>query len=1073
MTQELQLALLGNLQISLDGVLLSGLDTNKAKALLCFLAVSGRPHARQSLIGLLWGNMPEIEAKANLRVTLANLRRLLGDHLLITRDTVAFNRESAYQLDVELFEAKYQATQPEADLRLWREAVELYRGELLEGFYVRDAPDFEEWVLGQRERLRELALQALYTLAAHHTARGEYAAGIDYTTRLLALDPWREEAHCQLMLLLARSGQRSAALAQYETCRRIIAAELGLEPGPETKALYERLKAAEASSPHNLPPQPTPFIGRETELAELSSRLNDSACRLLTLVGPGGVGKSRLALQAAAKTLDSFLHGVYFVSLTAVSSSEFVVPTLADALKFTFYGGEEPRTQLLNHLRHKEMLLILDNFEHLLASTKEGEGGGIELLTQILAAAPDVKLLVTSRERLNLQGEWLFEVQGLPFPQLPADALSDQKHLTEKVESYSAVQLFVQSAGRIQADFSLTEAEKLAVARICDLVAGLPLGIELAAAWVRLLSCAEIAQEIERNLNFLATSVRDVPERHRSLRAVFAHSWNLLSAAEQQVFKQLSVFRGGFRREAAERLTGANLPVLAALVDKSFLRRSASGRYEIHELLRQYAAEKLAASPPEQEQTQDLHCDYYLNFLAQREAQLTGEKQKETLAEISAEIENARAGWRWAVAQGQIAPLEKAAEGLYLFYDLRSRFQEGNEAFRQTANLWINEAKIALIFSSEQKKLLRGKILNYQGWFCYRLGDYDQAKTLFLQSLHIFQQLETQEYIAIALSNLGKVAVYLGEYTEAKELSQKSLILMRATGDQKRMIGALTNLGNVAFVEGEYNEAKQYLQECLDLAKARGDRHSAALSLNNLGLVINTMGQHAEAKQYHQEALTISQEIGDQFVAALSLINLGSAAYYLNEHLEARLYFQQSLNICRETGDRRGLALSFYHLGLAAEKLGEYLEAKRQYEAGLTIFREIGDRRGIMNVLDCLGSTTLALGEAAYPQAEQYFHQALKIGLDIQEIPRLVGITIEFAALLKARGEKEEALLLLGLAGNYPAINQSSQDKAEQLLAELENELPPEVTAVAREKAQAMSLETVVAAIVGHKELLQ
>ncbi|MBI1878961.1 MAG: tetratricopeptide repeat protein [Chloroflexi bacterium] len=288
----------------------------------------------------------------------------------------------------------------------------------------------------------------------------------------------------------------------------------------------------------------------------------------------------------------------------------------------------------------------------------------------------------------------------------------------------------------------------------------------------------------------------------------------------------------------------------------------------------------------------------------------------------------------------------------------------------------------------------------------------------------------------------------------------------RSKGHDRRA----TNLGNVAFVEGQYDEAKQHLQECLDLARARGDRHSAALSLNNLGLVINTLGQHAEAKQYHQDALAISQEMGDQFVAALSLINLGGAAYYLNDHLEARQYFQQSLKICRETGDRRGLALSYYHLGLAAEGLGEYLEARRQHEAGLAIFTEIGDRRGIMNVLDSLGSTTLALGQAAYPQSEQYFHQALKIGLDIQEIPRLVAITVEFAALLKARGEKEQALLLLRLAGDHPTVNQTSQDKAKQLLAKLENELSPESVAAAEEKAQALSLEAAVAEIVGNLE---
>src|SRR5262249_45381113 len=334
----------------------------------------------------------------------------------------------------------------------------------------------------------------------------------------------------------------SGALAQYETCRRILACDLDVGPAAETTALYERIRDSEPrtenpeprteQSRHTpLPLPPTPLIGRESELAELGALLENPAYRLITIVGPGGIGKTRLALASATDQIDAFAHRVYFVPLAPLRSSEFLVPAIADALGLAFSGREDPRAQLLNYLRGKELLLVLDNFDHLLE--------GAELLVDILRRATAVSILVTSRERLNLQGEWVFDIAGLQVP--AADQI-------DGVEGYSAVALFLQRAHKVHARFTFGAAEKRAVARICRLVEGMPLGIELAAAWVRALSCAEIAQEIEQSLGFLTTSLRDVPERHRSLLAVFDHSWRLLSADERGVFRKLSVFRGGFGR---------------------------------------------------------------------------------------------------------------------------------------------------------------------------------------------------------------------------------------------------------------------------------------------------------------------------------------------------------------------------------------------------------------------------------------------------------------------------------------------------------------------------------------------
>ena len=603
---HLSLSLLGPLQITLDGQPVVGIESSKARALLVYLAVEvDQPHSRDALIGLLWPDQPEPTAHTNLRQALANVRQAIGDRtaeppfLLVTRETLQFNVHSDYTLDVATFTLELSTCEQvhrRADVcrscapRMER-ALDLYRGDFLAHLHLSGSPAFEEWALTHRERLHRLAVNRLHSLAEHHNRRGAHGRAYELAARQLELDPWREEAHRQAMRALALSGQRSAALAQYDRCRRALAEELNAEPGEETTALYERIRngAAETTRPSDsLPIPPTPLIGRAEELVQIAHLLENPTCRLLTLVGPGGIGKTRLALQAATDQQGEFADGVYLVPLALESSIDLVVSAIAVALQITFSGQANLKDQLLRYLRHKEMLLVLDDFEHLLHSPtvfSVGQGGA-GLLADILRYAPGMTLLVTSRERLNLRGEWVFEVQGLRFP---VDETADGI----VAKDYSAFELFVQSVHRVHPGFLLSERERPCVMRLCQLVDGMPLAIELAAGWMHVATCEEITQQIERGLSFLATSLRDVPERHRSLQAVFDHSWNLLSEDEQRVFSRLSMFRSVFSREAAEQVGGASLPILASLVDKSLLRISTAGHYDMHELLRQYAGEKL------------------------------------------------------------------------------------------------------------------------------------------------------------------------------------------------------------------------------------------------------------------------------------------------------------------------------------------------------------------------------------------------------------------------------------------------------------------------------------------------
>jgi len=999
MEEELRLKLLGGAVITRGDTPVEGFISAKARALLCYLAVTGHPHSRQALAGLLWGEMPEAAARTNLRQALSNLRRLVGSHLRITRHTVAFDREAPYWLDVEAFEAEVGKGLPVEGAGLQpaslRAAVELYRGDFLAGFSVRDAPAFEEWAVVERERLWELAVQALEQLAAYHTARGEHRPAIEYTRRLLALDPWREEAHRQMMLLLARSGRREAALAQYEVCHQVLAEELGIEPSKATRALYERIRTAPVGR-HNLPTEVTSFVGREAELAALARRLAHPHCRLVTILGPGGIGKTRLALRAAAQQVHAFLHGVYFVPLADLTTADWLALAIARALGLSLEGKETPRRQLLNFLREKELLLVLDDFEHLLGWR---EDGAIRLILDILGEAPEVKLLVTSRERLNLQQEWVVALDGLPYPDAgfrisdfgledEARSVKDTQYAIRSAQ-YPAVQLFVERARQVRWDFSPAE-EGPAVVEICRLVEGMPLGIELAAAWVGKRTCAEIREGIAHSLDTLTTELRDVPERHRSVRAAFDHSWALLPRAERQVFRRLSVFRGGFSEKAARWVTGATWPILQALVDKSLLRRDVSGRYGMHGLLRQYAAEKLEKVPQEAERTGDLHCSYFAGFLRQREAHLKGRRQKEALQEIEQEIKNVRAGWDWAITHGRWQDVGRALESLYHFYAMRGRAQEGEEAFRKAAAGLESGSKpgrgkpdTRRGTPGEENQEALAKLLARQGAFCYHVGFHGKARAMLQRSLAVFRRLGNQWETAFVLGVLGAIASAQAEYTEARELSEASLSFYQRMGDAFGSTRALNQLGAVARMTGRHADAGRFFEQALTLARTAQLRWMEARMLNGLGTVCGERGDWPTASQYFERALQVYRDLGDRRSEGSMLSNLGVAHSQLGDYAGALSHFEEALLICREIGFRGLEGLILVNLGLLFHHLGDDEAARRYSQQALQITQDLGERHIQAYALTFLGHALAGLGRLA--EATEAYRQALALRRELNQ----------------------------------------------------------------------------------------
>lgn len=808
---------------------------------------------------------------------------------------------------------------------------------------------------------------------------------------------------------------------------------------------------------HQLPAQLTPFLGRQDELGRITNRLADPDCRLLTLVGPGGIGKTRLALQAASLKPELFPHGIYFVSLAPLSSVDFLLSTIANALNFSFYSDETARIQLLNYLQTKTLLLILDNFEHLI--------GAVKLVADVLESALQVKVLVTSRERLNLRGEWVFEVTGM---QVPVRHIASP-HLEDDIERFSAVQLFLQSARRAWSDFVLTEQDKTFVTQICQLVEGVPLAIELAAGWVRLLSCREIAEEIKHNTEFLATSLRDVPERHRSLQAVFEYSWDLLIDKEKQAIKQLSVFRGGFRRHAAAYVAGASLFTLSALADKSFLYRvpspagannDSTNRYEMHQLLRMFAAEKLKRSPEpaELQETQGRHGDYFTEFLYQRSEHFKGPRQRETIEEIDEEIENIRATWQWVIANHKVTEIGQALEALFYFYDIHGWIQEGEEVFRT--------AMVALRERSGRDTPPNpdfARALAHYARFCHRLGRYSEAKEMLQQSLTIFQTLNLPQEEANVLNSLGKIAHRKGEYIEARRCCLESLAICHQMNYQWGTLYALEILGSTAEMLGDYNEAKNRLQEGLQICQKLGDKRGIATFLNELALVDWRLGEDVEAEQLCQESLLIYQEIGDRTGIAMGLKTLGNLAVEAQNYDLARQYYENGLKICQEIGYQWGIAVFYNNLGDLAWSAGDYPIAKKLCEEGLVILRRIGHQWVIGGSLETLGNVAEAMGQ--YAEAKAYFREALQLAMDIHAIPLALDVLIGMAKLMLRDNKKQNVLEILAFVLNHPAIDQEGRRKAERLLATIASELATEIIANAQAKGKEKDFQQVVSEI--------
>jgi predicted ATPase/DNA-binding SARP family transcriptional activator len=954
-TEGLRLRLLGGAGVLRGGKPLTGFYSNKARALLFYLAVAGRrpagtAHARPALAGLLWADMPEPKALTNLRQALANLRKLVGGHLHITRRAVAFDRDSPYWLDVEAFEAGLADAANAADevepaagaaaLPRLRAAVDLYRGDFLAGFYVRDAPLFEEWMLARQTQLRAAALDALHSLTNDYARRSDYENGIAYTRRLLALEPWHEGAHRRMMLLLARSGQRSAALAHFETCRQVLREELGVEPDRETRLLSERIRAGRlARVPVERPrmvalPVPlTPLVGRKTEQRELATLLSDPQCRLVTVVGPGGVGKTRLAQATALAVAADFPDGAVFVPLESISSTDEVIPALGDAMRFPFQGGQPTQEQLAAYLREKKLLIVLDNYEHLLPGTG--------ILTELLQHAPGLTILVTSRHRLGSRAEWVYDLDGLAYP---------AEETCDSLDTYDAVQLFVQRGRQIARGFTLSAERAPAVARICRLTEGIPLAIELAAAGLRHQRCDRIAAQLESGLQSSSPAFSDLPERQRSLLAIFDYSWELLAPEEQRAFSWLSVFRGGFDGRAAANVAGTSLPALHGLLDKSLLRPLPHGRFQMHALARRYAEGKLQGRR-ESDQARDRHLHYYLELAEQGERGLRGGDQKAWMDRLKADHGNLSAAIEWGLAS-DVEAGARLISANWLFWFIQGYLAEGQQHY-----------EAALRRRSELTAPVLIRVLTGCTAMVWIQGDMARTADLAHESLRLSREQRDAEGIALSLHHMAVAGQVRGDLKQSHACAAEGLLHARTLGETWVASILLQTLGEGLRMQGRHEAAKAAFTEQLILCRKRQDDFTAIYGRDSLAQIAFQQGDLAGARTHYEEALALARAFDDRRMIAAVLMGLGCVALSGGDLPRAASLLEEALEQAHDFGDRQLSADIFRSLGDVAVERGQPTEAALYYQRGSELYQQIGDQPGIASCLDRVAALARLRGE--------------------------------------------------------------------------------------------------------------
>lgn len=989
----MRICLLGQLVVDVDG---AGADVGRlgdlGRIALAYLVLErGRPVARDELADALWGeDLPPTWTSA-LRGVLSRVRSTLAATGLAADQVVRselgcwrFCGPADLEVDLEqvahaVAEAPGQlAASPVAVRRQLQEAVGLAAGQFLPGAG-------GQWVERRQAEVASLRVRALELLAGAASACCDHGAATAAAAEAVALAPLRESAHRALMAAYAAAGDRAAALRAYEECRVVLAEELGVAPSAATYDLYvrqledERPESVAAPPAPRLPEERTTFIGRQDHLEHLLELL--AGVRLLTLTGPGGVGKSRLALRVAATVADRYPDRVYFVELAALADPSLVVPEVLSALDVAEVRGGAPADTLSQHLAGRAVLLVVDNCEHLVEACAS-------LADDVLRKAGRVQMLATSREPLGVPGEVTWSVPSLD----PADA----------------VRLFAERVAVVAPDLDL-ERSKDAVDVICARLEGMPLAIELAAARARILSPAEIADRLDDHLRLLVGGPRAAPDRHRTLRAAVDWSFHGLSPAEQALFARLSVFAGGFGFDAAQAVAGDGegdvLDDLESLVDKSLVavdRGGARSRYRVLETLRQYGAERLAAGGG----TAEMRRRHLRWAVALVEAEATDDATGLTL--LDREHDNLRAALDFAARDGRVEEGLRLAAGLARFWEIRGYLGEGRSRLNAFAAAGGGPAD------------LRARALNAAAVLAQRGGDFAAARTAYQEALVIQRARGDRVGVATGLHGLANLAVNDGDLVTASALFEENLAIAREVGNRRMQAASLMNLGVVAHaafmrnlrpVEDAGPDAHRYYQESLVAYEELGDRYGQALALENLGTLTRLFpGDPAAARVLHERSLAVRRELGDRVGIADSARYIALLAVHTGEVATARRLHEERLVIERELGNVAHVAEALTDLGEIALMDGRLADAAAAFTEAEAIYEAANDGESLLRVLTGLGA--VARLEGAYGRARAVLDRSLRLASDLDSRFGEGWALAQLARLARAENDPGRALAL-------------------------------------------------------------
>ena len=986
------------------------LPRRQLRALLYRLAAAAEPLAREQLCFLLWPDSPEAAARRNLVVLLNHLRRALPreDVVLTTTDAVGLDRSIAGCDALELAEALTEATAAGSLERL-ATAVERWRGPFLDGFTLPDAGEFEAWLLRERESWQRRYLDALTTLIQGFTTQGAYPAAIAAAHRYLEADETAESVHRQLIALYALTGDRATALRQYERCSVVLDRELGVEPDSETRAVYKAIRDARTLSPAKPPrlpagaaaedtappaegtasaraaepavppvppaarPQPaalpapaTPLLGRDTALSLARTALLEQGVRLLTVSGPGGTGKTRLAIEVARRLRPEFPDGVVFVPLAAVQDSCQVAAAIARACGLVEAGQTPPQELLTTHLQERRILLVLDNCEHVLAATP--------LIATLLAAADGLSVLATSRVRLNLSGEHTLPLPPLPLPDPqalpPLDELAEQP----------AVALLVARARAADPQFQLSEANAAHLAAICVRLDGLPLALELAAGRLKLLSPARLLGRLERRLAAIDRGPRDLPERQQTLRATIAWSERLLSAGAQALFARLAVFVDGFCLEAAEAVCGGACTggqpvedVLETLCDTHLVNchRDSDGepRFVMLETVREYALEQLAAEDAVAE-TGRRHAAYFAELAEQAAEEARGPMAGWVLRRIDTDHANVQAAITWAIEHNDTATAMRLTASLERFWLTRGLLSHGRRMVEQALAPADDEAGAG----AGEWTALRARSHQVAGALASSQGDFPASRRHMEEAARLWRGLGRSRELAGALLALSYAASLTGDRSQSQESWQEGEDLAHELASPAAVAALAQRRGREARQNADPATAHFWLDAALTHARRAGDPLLLIHRLLDIVPVTLASGNHAAAHAQAEEALQLSRELGHRVAEAQVLNELGETARCRDAYDVAAASYCESLRLWREAGNRSDVPRLLHNLGYVALRRGDLDSAESRFHEALTAFRAVSIERGEAEALAGLACVAAVRGHQN--EAARLWHSA-------------------------------------------------------------------------------------------------